>query len=157
MSTPPWLDQLIETVGWLPLTLVLVILALVVLWRRALGRTRRGNMRRGARARRMETEAIALLERCGFVVNDEQVTLNWPMLIDGEEQLARLRLDLLVERNGRVYVAEVKSGDAVRPTAPATRRQLLEYHLVCNVDGVLLVDMEERQVLEIEFPMLGSR
>jgi Holliday junction resolvase-like predicted endonuclease len=129
---------------------------LLVLWRRAASRTRRGNMRRGRRARRLEAQAERLLKRQGFVIVDRQVTLNWPMEVDGDLVQARLRLDLVVERGGLVYVAEVKSGSAVRATAPETRRQLLEYRLACDVDGVLLVDMEAKQILEVRFPRLWA-
>ena len=65
------------------------------------------------------------------------------------------RADLLVERDGRLYVADVKSGAlATDPTLPATRRQLLEYLLAYEVDGALLVDMEARQIREVVFPAL---
>lgn len=131
-------------------------LLLLILWRRAATRTRRGNMRRGDRARRLEVQAERLLKRRGFDVVDRQVTLDWPMDVDGERVQARLRLDLLVERKGLVYVAEVKSGGAVRPTAPETRRQLLEYRLACDVDGVLLVDMEASAIREVRFPRLSG-
>jgi Holliday junction resolvase-like predicted endonuclease len=113
-------------------------------------------MRRGRRARRLEAQAERLLKRQGFVIVDRQVTLNWPMEVDGDLVQARLRLDLVVERGGLVYVAEVKSGSAVRATAPETRRQLLEYRLACDVDGVLLVDMEAKQILEVRFPRLWA-
>ncbi len=134
--------------------LVGLVLVLLFLWRRAASRTRRGNMRRGERARRLEVQAERLLKRRGFDVVDRQVTLDWPMDVDGERVQARLRLDLLVERKGLVYAAEVKSGGAVRATAPETRRQLLEYRLACDVDGVLLVDMEASVIREVRFPRL---
>ena len=136
--------------------LALLALVLMVLWRRALSRTRRGNMRRGARARRLEAEALHLLKRHGFTILDEQVTLDWPMELDGVSVDARLRPDLIVQRDGATYVAEIKSGEAVRPTLPSTRRQLLEYRLACDVDGVLLIDMEAHRVVEVDFPGLWS-
>ena len=60
------------------------------------------------------------------------------------------RADLLVEARsrsgflrGQRFVAEVKTGErAIDPTHPATRRQLMEYLHVFEVDGVLLVDRE---------------
>jgi len=134
--------------------LVGLVLLLLLLWRRAATRTRRGNVRRGNRARRLEVQAERLLKRRGFAVVDRQVTLDWPMDVDGERVQARLRLDLLVERRGLVYAAEVKSGGAVRATSPETRRQLLEYRLACDVDGVLLVDMEASVIREVRFPRL---
>jgi hypothetical protein len=49
-------------------------------------------------------------------------------------------------------VAEVKSGKlAPRIETAATRRQLLEYRVAFDVDGVLLVDEEAGRVSEIVF------
>ena len=63
------------------------------------------------------------------------------------------RADRVVEQDGRIYVADVKTGDRARdPTTPATRRQLLEYWLSHEADGVLLVDMETETVHVVAFP-----
>ena len=65
-----------------------------------------------------------------------------------------VRADLLVSRGARRFVAEVKTGArAPRIETAATRRQLLEYAVAYDVDGVLLVDMEEHTISEVEFPM----
>ncbi len=76
------------------------------------------------------------------------------MAVDGRPVEAGLRADLLVERRGRVFVAEVKTGPAARPTAPDTRRQLLEYRIAFDCDGVLLVDMDAERVLRVDFDLL---
>lgn len=141
-----------------PLTLALalaLLLALLALqWQR--GGTSRANRRRGRRAARAERDAERLLQRAGYEVIERQVTGTWPMLVDGEAIEARLRADLVVARDGLLFIAEVKSGaEAPRPTHPQTRRQLLEYLLAFEVDGVLLVDMEQRRVLEVAFPTLS--
>ena len=79
------------------------------------------------------------------------------MEIDGQPVEVRSRADLLVEWTRgsipRRFVAEVKTGRrAPEPTLPATRRQLLEYLHVFDVEGVLLVDMERRKIKRIGFP-----
>ena len=68
-----------------------------------------------------------------------------------------LRADLLVTRNGRRYVAEVKTGrTAPRLDCAATRRQLLEYRIAFGVDGVLLVDAESDCVIVVELGSLDA-
>lgn len=133
--------------------LSVVTLLFAWLWLRARSAVARGNVRRGARARQAEIEAEDLLERQGYRIVDRQVTQEWPMDVDGERVPASLRADLLVQRDGYEYIAEVKSGrDATRATFPGTRRQLLEYLLAFDVDGVLLVDMVQGRVVQVEFP-----
>ena len=133
--------------------ILVVIAALLFLLRRARGRVGRENRRRGGVARRAELEAEALLRDEGFTVLDRQVHLEYQLRVDGRELPARLRADLLVERRGRRFVADVKTGtEATRPSGPATRRQLLEYRLAYDVEGVLLIDMDRRRICEVEFP-----
>ena len=62
-----------------------------------------------------------------------------------------MRADYLVERRGRRYLAEVKTGaHAPRLDLPATRRQILEYGLAFQTSGVLLVDADAERVTLIE-------
>lgn len=124
-----------------------------LLWLRARSAVGRGNIRRGVQARRAEVEAEQLLADQGFRILGRQVAQEWPMDVGGTRVQASLRADLLVERDGYEYVAEVKAGrQATRATFPGTRRQLLEYLLAFDVDGVLLVDMVRGCVVEVEFP-----
>jgi hypothetical protein len=148
------------TEPWLPWALIVVLAlacaALFVAWWRADHRVGRENRRRAEVARRGEEGAETLLAGRGYRVVGRQETRRFAVLVDGEEVEASCRADLLVERvdDGTEWVAEVKTGDATRATRPATRRQLLEYALVFEVDGVLLVDMEARAVHEVTFPFL---
>jgi hypothetical protein len=110
--------------------------------------------RRSARSLRGEEAAERLLARRGYTVLDRQVCLDWAIACDGEDHLVELRADLLVERDGRHYIAEVKTGDAAPLiTNASTRRQLLEYCIAYQVDSVLLVDVEANSVCEISFPL----
>ena len=109
---------------------------------------------RTRRAQRGERDAEGLLRRSGFHVVDRQVPQAWSMRVDGMTIDVQLRADLLVRRGDNLYVAEVKTGrSAPRIRNPATRRQLLEYRLAYDVDGVLLVDMESCTVREVEFAL----
>ncbi len=110
------------------------------------------------RARRREELAEGLLRRAGYAVLATQVTAPCPLVCDGEALAPDVRADYLVARRGRIYVAEAKSGArATDPTERATRRQLLEYAVTYDVDGVLLVDTEAGRVSTVEFPALGRR
>jgi hypothetical protein len=113
--------------------------------------------RQWSRAQGAEAEAPRLLERLGYNVLGAQVEGSYSLVVDGEPMNVPLRADYLVTRRGRRYIAEVKSGKAApRLSTAATRRQLLEYLVAFEVDGVLLVDGEERRVHEVQFP-LSSR
>lgn len=105
-----------------------------------------------------ERRARTLLKKAGYRVCDEQQGGSYSLLIDGREIAIHLRSDYLVEKSGRRFVAEVKSGAfSVKVTSRATRRQLLEYLLAFDVDGVLLVDMQAHQIHEIAFPDFKTR
>jgi hypothetical protein len=142
---------------------LLAILALLLVvflagWRWDRGRTARASRRRNRLARRAESAAEELLRSLGYVVVERQARASWTLAVDGELLRVSSRVDLLVEREGRLFLADVKSGvEAPSPTAPATRRQLLEYQLAFAVDGVLLVDMASDRVLHVDFADLLRR
>jgi hypothetical protein len=89
---------------------------------------------------------------------DRQVRCLWWMEVDGEEEEVELRADLLVERDGERFIAEVKTGvQAPDPGFPPTRRQLLEYRLAFDPYRVLLVDIEGGEIMEVTFPRALAR
>lgn len=113
--------------------------------------------RRWRRAAAGEALAEDLLADHGFAVILRQAGLVWSIECDGEPHAVELRADLLVERDGRRYVAEVKTGaSAPLLTNAATRRQLLEYCVAYQVDSVLLVDVEAGAVREVTFRFSGD-
>jgi hypothetical protein len=113
---------------------------------------------RFSRSRRLEAGAAQVLAAAGYTVLDTQVTAPCRVTEDGAPVDADLRADYLVERRGRIFVAEAKSGPrATDLRERGTRRQLLEYATTYDVDGVLLVDMEAERVVEVAFPALARR
>ena len=99
-----------------------------------------------------------MLARAGWVVEGRQITRTLALEVDGAPTEARVRCDLLVRRGLRRCVAEVKTGAlAPRIDHAPTRRQLLEYRLAFDVDGVLLVDVEAGRVIEVRFPLPPRR
>jgi hypothetical protein len=112
---------------------------------------------RNRKAQHGEAEAERILALAGFRVIARQLSARWPVLVDGEVFEVSVRVDLIVERKGKRYVAEVKTGEiAPDPCFPATRRQLLEYSLVFGAAHVLLVDVPARVVRTVAFPELGA-
>jgi hypothetical protein len=131
---------------------------LVVIVRQALSAwlRRRRLLDRFARARTGESSARALLEAHGYDVLFAQAQRSYSLSVDGAEMQIQLRADYVVRRDGLSYVAEVKTGaHAPQIRTGATRRQLLEYRMAFDVDGVLLVDAEQRRVHVIRFPLPG--
>src|SRR5207253_1825302 len=115
---------------------------------------RRETARRARVAFQGEREAERMLQALGFRVVERQARASFDILVDGEPVEIEVRADLLVARDGRTYVAEVKTGArAPDPTHPPTRRQLLEYALVFGASEILLVDVPAGAVREVAFPL----
>ena len=90
----------------------------------------------------------------GYRVADRQVTRRFDVLVDGVPREATVRADLLLQKNGRTFVAEIKAGWLVSdPMHAPTRRQLLEYEVAFGARGVLLVDVPRKAVRRVEFPL----
>lgn len=147
-STSPVLAVIVLAAALAGALIALVVARLVRRWSGS-WRARR----RAIRALAGEGDAAALLRRAGFRILATQARTSWAPLIDGEPHAVELRADYLVEADGEVLVAEVKTGDqAPRLATAATRRQLLEYHVAFAADGVLLVCPERGSIHRIEFP-----
>lgn len=140
---------------------VVAVLGLVaaLLWRRLRKRWRSARARRqGKVARRAEVRAGRWLEKEGFELIEEQASRNWVVRVNDDEEIVRLSADWLVERAGKRYVVEVKTGKrAPSIRNSATRRQMLEYLCAYEVDGVILMDMESGELVEVEFPVRVER
>jgi hypothetical protein len=143
--------------AWAVLAIVALAGALAALVLARLVRRWRGSWRarrRAVRAGAGEDDAVGLLRRAGFRIVAVQARTRWAPLVDGEPYELELRADYLVEADGELLVAEVKTGDAApKLSTAATRRQLLEYHVAFAVDGVLLVCPELGTIHRIEFPL----
>ena len=129
----------------------ILVTILISIWLR---RTRRSYIavRRQRRAARGETNAEPLLTLAGYRIEERQPQILWSITCAQVRHDISLRADYVVTRNDRRYVAEVKTGDKAPKVAnAATRRQLLEYVVAYEVDGVLLVDVERNVVSEVDF------
>ncbi len=147
---PVWLAALVGLLLLVVGVLVGIRLARWVL-RYRVGRARRT----GAKG---EARALRLLEARGWRILEREVAAEGVVRVDGEDQAYTVRADALVKRRRRVCVAEFKGGRGSATIAHrATRRQLLEYALLFDVDGVLLVDAESGRIHEVAFPALRRR
>ena len=64
----------------------------------------------------------------------------------------------IAEKNGKKYIIEVKSGkSAISITDKNSRRQLLEYDFVIENDGIVLLDMENRNMQLVKFQSKAER
>jgi hypothetical protein len=142
-----------SNVAWIALAALATLAALVqtarIAWTRASRRWVLAN--RFARASAGEARGERLLVAAGYEVLARQVAGAWTLRADGEPVEVAVRADLLVAKDGRRYVAEVKTGaKAPRVDHIATRRQLLEYKIAFDVDGVVLVDAESDRVVHVD-------
>ena len=114
---------------------------------------------RMARSRRMgtrgEARAWKLLKRAGYKVTQTQVSGEIDIEVDGVLEAHTVRADALAEKNDDLFLVEVKGGDvSADPRNRNTRRQLLEYALAFDTDGLLLVDAANKRIRTIRFPQL---
>lgn len=109
------------------------------------------------KARKGEIAAIKFLEDRGYTVTGMQERKTVVTWVDHTPHYNNLKVDFIAKRKGKVYIAEVKTGqNAPNPTLAETRRQLLEYSLAYQPDGILLVDMERKTLREIAFSIYGE-
>ena len=100
-----------------------------------------------------EREAEKVLKKLGYTLLQRQPPGSYWAVVDGEPMAVKVSGDLLVELKGKTYMAEVKTGKAAKLDNAETRRQMLEYQLAFPVDGILLVDMDDKKVRTIRFPL----
>jgi hypothetical protein len=159
--TPPWIRVDLRRVPpdlLLALAAAVALLAFVQTFRlfyRGWSVRRRLTLAR-ERGAAGEIRAEILLRRLGFTILGRQVPVRYGLGVDGAEVAVELRADYVVAARGRRYVAEVKTGTyAPRLSTATTRRQLLEYRVAYDVDGVLLVDADAGTVQRVVFPLPG--
>jgi hypothetical protein len=155
MATP---EVPYQQLGWLGIACCVLVLLAIGLWLGVLATRWLRSYRASHSARdalRREDNGVLLLERAGYTIIGRQVRKTWPVAIDGQVSSITLRVDYLVERHNRLYVADAKSGNlAASLRHGPTRRQLLEYQLAYGADGALLVDTFGLRVLCVSFPSL---
>jgi hypothetical protein len=108
--------------------------------------------RQFAKARKGEFSAEKFLIDLGYKVIETQARMPLTLLLDDEPWETDIIADLVVRRNGKTYIAEVKTGvNAPSIKTAATRRQLLEYYVTYKPDSILLVDMTAKELHTVDF------
>lgn len=135
---------------WIISTVVLFVLIANYRWKAFLAARKRKS--RFARGEKMEAKAASVLKKKGFEILEYQGQYQHHYLVDGQDRKAKLEVDYVVAKKGRTYLVEVKSGqEATRIENKSTRRQILEYSIAIENDGVFLLDMESEILQKIEF------
>ena len=73
------------------------------------------------------------------------------MVVDDALRKFELRPDLLVEKDGIRYIAEIKTGEVANPSNRKIRRQMHEYSYYSGHDIILLVDPTKKSIKRISF------
>lgn len=103
-------------------------------------------------AREGEKSAEELLKENGYALEEVQKGSKLSMYVNGEEFFYQVRPDGFASKEGKRYLVEVKTGKvATNPKSSATRRQLLEYYHGFDVEGVLLIDSQDKKVHHVHF------
>ncbi len=137
--------------GELVFTLMLVVLGMLAgatLHRRYMAWRRTRALRHGVRA---EGRAERLLNKRGFKVIARQPERTWYPLVDGKSTPITVRGDFLVRKKRREFLVEVKTGASASLQVAVTRRQLLEYACVFEVDGLFLLDADRDTLVRVDF------
>ena len=103
------------------------------------------------RGRKGEASAVKALKKAGFKIIDNQPSLDGSFHVDGKMVHYQVRPDFVVTKDGKTFVAEVKTGDAAKVGDRNTRRQLREYAALTGHGKVLLVDGQRGVISEIIF------
>ena len=134
------------------ITLIAILLITVAKFKFTDFRKRQKQRKRFERGNLLEKQARTFLQEKGYNIVDEQKTYDHNYEVNGESRSSKLIVDYIVEKNGKKYIVEVKSGkSAISLTDKNSRRQLLEYDFVIENDGIVLLDMENRNMQFVKF------
>ena len=103
------------------------------------------------RGRKAEKYAEKLLISNGYKVLNKQFKLESYLYEEKKKITFTVIPDFLVSKDHINYIAEVKTGYSALVTDRNTRRQLLEYTTIFNVNKALLVDITRKKIKLIEF------
>lgn len=142
----PFLERLLF------ISVIVILLFVLVRYKLRNYLIKRKQKERFARGIKLENEAYEYIESLGYSVIDQQKIQYHHYEIDGVKHSSKLILDYVVEKSGKKYIVEVKSGQsAISIKNSNTRRQLLEYDFTIQNDGMFLLDMENKNMQLVKF------
>ena len=119
---------------------------------------KREQKQRFKRGYELEAQAKSFIESKGFRILKEQAPFYHNYKVNGESRHSKLIVDYIAEKNRKKYIIEVKSGkSAISLTDKNSRRQLLEYDFVIENDGIVLLDMENKNMQFVKFQTKGEK
>ncbi|WP_225034698.1 hypothetical protein [Winogradskyella sp. SM1960] len=118
---------------------------------------KRKQKKRFARGLMLENKARGFLQAKGYRIVGEQEIYFHRYKVNDRKVESKIVLDYIVEKRGKKYIVEVKSGkSAISVQNKNSRRQLLEYDFVIENDGIFLLDMENRTMKLVKFYSKGE-
>ena len=106
-------------------------------------------MKHGKKA---EQKALKLLSGYGFKNIEYQKKIKYALRVDGKSKIITITPDVIAVYKGPTCVIEVKTGkNAVSVQNEQTRRQLLEYRHAIQPDRLFLLDIDRKNLMEIDF------
>ena len=145
------IDLLTDNLIFLSLALAIALLFIWLGWKIRLWWKNFLFMLLRRKGKKGEKASMKLLEKNGYKILEEQIKLEGFLLVDKALRKFELRSDLLVEKDGIRYIAEIKTGEVANPSNRNTRRQLHEYSYYSGHDVILLVDPTKKSIKKISF------
>ena len=145
------IDLLTDNLIFLSLALAIALLFIWLGWKIRLWWKNFLFMLLRRKGKKGEKASMKLLEKNGYKILEEQIKLEGFLLVDEALRKFELRPDLLVEKDGIRYIAEIKTGEVANPSNRNTRRQLHEYSYYSGHDVILLVDPTKKSIKKISF------
>jgi len=100
-----------------------------------------------------ENEARKVLIHNKYKIVSHNQKFTYYLKQDNSKIKITIETDYIAYKNGKKYIIEVKSGnESPKITNRNTRRQILEYYSFIENDGILLLNMENKEISEIQFP-----
>ena len=103
-----------------------------------------------------EIKALNLLKKNGYKILESQLTLPGQFHVNEEPLDFEIRPDYLVEKDGSLYLAEIKTGNSGSLSHRETRRQLLEYACLSETYTIILVDATNETISRVTFYSIDS-
>lgn len=105
-----------------------------------------------------KSDAENLLKRAGYRLEAKNRKRIIIVSVDSQDHLGALAADYIVSKERERFVVVVKeSAEAFDPTEPVQRRRLVELDSAFALDGLLVVDLPERQIHRLGFKFPKER
>lgn len=140
------------------IVIIILLLFFVAKFKLTEFKKNRARKKRFERGIKLETEAEYFLKEKGFNIIGNQEINYHNYKVNGQNRRNKLIVDYVAEKAGKKYIVEVKSGkEAISLNNKNSRRQLIEYDLVIENDGLILLDMENKDLQFVQFQSKEER